>query len=398
MPLPQNHAWQVDLRSWLQGLTVTDFDCGLPGLSYSDSYFSTPDELYRAWLTFQKLGRDIVAVTGVRYAPEDFVLSSIERDGEVYMDLYAATEPTCMAWLYAWTYPGNPYYQSVEVANRALVASIVDLMMGFDAPGGSQEKSSSFQTHAYVYQQCGHLLPPAVQDAYKAYLALAFDRFEGWVSSGTQASMDGPNVAGMYLTGQILGGGYPDRAHAHCLAFINKHYHDGYIDHGLGFDPSYNGWSIAYMLWAYTVSGYPELLPVIDGLCKLKSFMTLEEASGEYRGPSSFSTNTAFGSPRDQGKRKGVRDTATAMVSDHAAYLRYKRIKDGEWHPIGIKDEAGMRADLAQWTINRNNPSPNNADSWTNPITTGFKQVETRMAHGSAEHGVGVIPGERHLL
>ena len=231
--LPQNHVWQVDLRSWLTTLTVSDFECGLPGLTYDDAWLASADEVYRAWLTFENLGREITVLNGFKIAPEAFVLSSIEQGGSVYMQTYGLIEPGCLAWLYSWSYPGNPYHESIEIANRALVAAIVDMMMLWEATGHSQEKAAAFAVYGYVYSVCGHLLPVAVQDAYKEALSLYFVQFEAWVSTGTQADMDVPSILGACYAGQILGGDYPARAEAHALAVMDKHYGQaGFIDHG----------------------------------------------------------------------------------------------------------------------------------------------------------------------
>jgi hypothetical protein len=363
----QGEPWAT-LYGWLSERVVSDFDCGLPGMSYSDSYFSTPDELYRAWLTFENLGRGIAKIDGVRIDPSHYVLSSIEQGGGVYMDLYALTEPACMAWLTVWDYPGNPYHGSVEVANRALVVSIVDAMMSYEDDGGSQEKASSFQAHAYVYQQCGHLLPPAVKDAYKEYLRLTFERFAAWVSTGTQADLDSPSLAAMFITGGILGSDYPARAEAHCDAFLNKHYKDaGYIDHGGGFDPSYNGWSIKYLLWAYYVSGYEPIRAALQQMARLKVHMTLLDA-GKWIGPSSFSTNTAFGSATDQAWTVG-RDVMLSSATNDAIPLRYTGRSIAGWRkPYGVASEAQMRADLQSWTSRANNQEASTAyGTWTRP-------------------------------
>jgi len=364
----QGQPWET-LYGWLSERVVADFDCGLPGLSYDDSYFSTPDDLYRAWLSFEDLGRGLTKNGGVRLDSSHYVLSSIEQGGAVHMKLYGVTEPACMAWLYVWDYPGNPYTGSVPVANRALVAAIVDMMMSFEDGGGSQEKASSFHAHAYVYQQCGHLLPAAVQDAYKEGLRLTFERFETWVSTGTQADLDSPSLAAMFITGGILGSDYPARAEAHCDRFLDKHYRDaGYIDHGGGYDPSYNGWSIKYLMWAYHVSGNARLLDALQGMARLKVFTTLPDGD-HWRGPSNFSTNTAFGAATDQAWTNG-RDVMLSTLAPAAVPLRYDgRSIDGWRKPYGVVDEGQMRADLQSWTNRANNQEANTTfGTWTRSL------------------------------
>ena len=113
--LPQKHDWQIALRNWLSGRGASDYECGLPGLSFDASYFASDDDTYRAWVTFENNGRDITRISGVRIAPEHFLLESIESPEGVRMKLYYKVEPACLAWLYSWDYPGNPYYQNEQV-------------------------------------------------------------------------------------------------------------------------------------------------------------------------------------------------------------------------------------------------------------------------------------------
>ncbi len=366
----QGQPWET-LYGWLSERVVADFECDLPGLGYDDAWFTDADQVYRAWLTFENLGRGITKPDIFRVPSSTFVLSTIEQGGEVRFRLSDAVEPTCGAWLYAWDYPGNPYHLSEQLANRALVAAIVDAMMSYEHNGGSQEKASSFHVHAYVYNVCGHLLPAAVQDAYKEYLRLTFERFEGWVSTGTQSDLDAPSIAAMYITGAILGGDYPARAEAHADAFLDKHYKPaGYFDHGGGFDPGYNGWSILEMLWAYRVTGYERIREVLVQMGRLKAYLTLPDG-GEWKSPSSFATSTAFGSATDQAWTYG-RDVALSTIAPDAIPLRYTGRDVEVWRkPYGVVDEQAMRAQIASWTSRANNQEADiQFGKWTRPYSS----------------------------
>ena len=269
MQLPQKHDWQVTLRNWIAGKDESDFECGLPGLSFESftSWFGSDDDIYRAWITFENLGRDIAKIDGVRIDPSCYLLSAIEQEDGIYMRLYDRVEPAAMAWLYSWDYPGNPYHQNEQVANRALVACMVDMMMAYDASieqGNfdyfSQTYGSAFATWAYVFDMVGDLLPPAESIGYIYCLHRFFDAFEKQGPTGIQADMDLPVLIGMYYVG-IPSVTYDPRAKDYARKFLidggtwleveHEPYfnHAGFVNHGGGFDPSYNGVSIKYMAW-----------------------------------------------------------------------------------------------------------------------------------------------------
>lgn len=372
--LPQNHAWQVTLRDWMAGKTLACYECGLPGLSYDESYFPDNDSVLRAWLTFEDLGRHISKIRGARIDASHYLLENIESADGIRMRLDETVEPGALAWLYSWNYPGNPYYQSTEIANRALTACAVDLMMAHDhyidgdQQSISQLVSSMFATWAYVLDVLDHEAPAEFAEAYAEGLRAFFDRIEAQGPTGIQSDLDLPALVGMHYTEQFLAG-YDGRAEAYARAFMDKYFNAaGYGDHGGVFDPGYNGIWIKYLTWAAHVTGYDFLADALEKIHELKADLTFEEPDGEVYGPSSFATSTTDGSPRDQHWKYG-RDVAASYLTSAADYLRYgSRNLPAWWMPFGVLDVDDMRAQLASWTQRANTQEANQTfGTWTRP-------------------------------
>lgn len=364
MSLPQNSTWQVTLRSWIGTLVSTDFDTGTPGLGYDAAYFTGDDDLlYKTWITFNNLGRGISpTIEGVRVASSVFLLSTIENGGDVYMNVDNIIEPMQIAWLYDWDYPGNPYHNQIEVANRALVGAICDMIMTSENYGNSQTSASAISAQAYVYSIVGHLLPATEQAAYEEGLEAVFELLDASGPTGIQADLELQGVTGMYLIGQILGGEFITRARTFAENFMSSHYKEaGYIDHGNGMDPSYNGFSILYMLWTAHMTDYEFIPEHLHQMSKLKAHLTFKEQpetpyaqDGIFIGPSHFSTNTSLGSPVDQASSTS-RDNAVGFFSSHARYLRYTGREWATWfEPVGVTDVATMLTDIEGWTDRAN--------------------------------------------
>lgn len=376
MTLPQNHGWQVVLRNYLASLQLQDFDCGLPGLSFSADYFASGDDVYRAWITFENLGRNIVRGNrGVRMDSCNFLLENIEREDGIYGKLYASYEPAELAWLYSWNYAGNPYYDNLQVANRALAACMWDMILTHDKfidgmlQGIDQAVSSAFATYAYTLSTCINVLDSDVVDAYLEGLKSFFDVLEAQGAGSDQADLSLSSIVGMWYTAQHVSG-LDERCEAYARAFMDASFSEaGYIKHGNAFDPSYNGISIKYLTWAALVTGYDFLAEALDKMCKLKSYLTLTD-SGKVYGPSSFSTSTSFGSPQDQHATFG-RDLAASYVSGDADYLRYGYRNSPDWNPhYQLKDVAGMLSDILSWTNRANTQEPNQSfGTWTRTST-----------------------------
>ena len=368
--IPQNHEWQIQLWNWVKSKSLADFEVELTGLTFNESWFEqdgayNDDAVHRLWLTCENLGRYIVKNNGLRIVPEHFLSSSIEKDGSVFMKLDELVEPAALAWIYSWNYEGNPHYQQEEVANRALVACAVDMIMAYDhfiegnLQSISQSVASAFATWAYVYDTLGENLDTDTKLAYEFGLSEFFSTIEQQGPTGTQADLDLPGILGMFYTAQRVPG-LTGIAEEYARSFMADYFNEaGYIDHGGGFDPSYNGISIHYLVWAAHVTGYDFLIEALDKIHDLKSHLTFPEPTddpvniGKVLSPSSFATSNTFGSCDDQYWSYG-RDVAASMLTDNAAYLRYDYRNIDEWRqPFGLKPVETMLEDLRRWIVDR---------------------------------------------
>jgi hypothetical protein len=108
--LPQDHAWQRVLRTYLDSLKPADFAIVNTDWQFVDNYKTTDHErLYRDWIAL-KSGSRLPASVQFYAAPEWFTLEGIERsDG-----IYTFPNPAGMTWWTQFDVPGNPF-----CANRA---------------------------------------------------------------------------------------------------------------------------------------------------------------------------------------------------------------------------------------------------------------------------------------
>lgn len=260
---------------------------------------------------------------------------------------------------------------------------MVDMMMAYDASIEqgqyhyfSQTYGSAFASWAYVY----HKLEPVLNDslvevAYLDALAGFFHSFEQQGPTGIQADMDLPSLVGMWYTAWEAEGEYSAKALAYAHTFFEKHFNEaGYIDHGGGFDPSYNGVSMKYMAWLAHATGWDFVIDALAKMSKLKAHLTFPEPTDEglykFYGPSNMATATVDGSPRDQHWTFG-RDVAVSYLTDEAAYLRYTGRNLNAWdQPYGLKTPEEMLADIESWTNRANNQEDNQTfGTWTRPLT-----------------------------
>jgi len=121
----------------------------------------------------------------------------------------------------------------------------------------------------------------------------------------------------------------------------------GYMDHGLGYDPSYHGITFYLLTWAACIADHPDLDAKLAQMLKLKSFMTLKEPDRDlWLGPTHFATSTVQSAPRDQWATY-YRDATGSMRSDHAKYLLWGGRDWPGYQSLGALDEATMRQQIA---------------------------------------------------
>ncbi len=210
--LPQHSAYQVKLYDWLE--TVSVDDVGLPDgtLTYDNSYDSE-DELADIWLQVKGLSASSVT----RAEPKWYVLDDgkghgIEGTGKIranhdpqgpggYGGNPARSWQNEPAYWYQLNLPlsdggeGNPWYRDPAMGKRAMVVSIVDLMMheGLNEVGSFNwfdMKGKAFLGMAEAYRWAGEVLPNDVRKAYETGMEKIVDQLTERGPRAVNTNMD----------------------------------------------------------------------------------------------------------------------------------------------------------------------------------------------------------------
>jgi hypothetical protein len=342
--LPQDHAYQKTLRNYIATLQENDFEVSLKPLTAEASYFSSTDEIYRAWLFFGYQSADMADGQGLRVGASNFTLGAIESGGQVHMQVGRGEfmNPVATAFWAGWNYPGNPYYDKRAVKLRAFVASAVDMMMqDQDHERGNNDRGDFLGMPlirwAFAYGVAKDELPQNVRDAYEQGLIRMFEKLEQWGPTGIHADIDMSTMIGVLYAAKFVDSeNLTARAHRYIDRLLDKHLAAaGYIDHGGAYDASYNGISLYFVNWAAQLSDYSPLVEALQKMSKLKAYLTLPDPDGQRFSP--FHTNPSSGgdAPHDLWSPY-FRDVGIAQYSDDGAYLSF----DGDRRTI--KSETDM--------------------------------------------------------
>ncbi|MEM8484869.1 MAG: dockerin type I repeat-containing protein [Bacteroidota bacterium] len=366
--IPQDHDYQVTLRTYLETLTEADFEVTLEPVVYEDSFFTSMDQLHATWILLEDFGRQsTLDMTGVRVDASYFVLSSIEQNGEVYMRAGRNSgflDPVNTAWWATWDYAGNPYFDSRAVKLRAFVASAVDMMMtDHELEGSIVNQRSDYvggylAKYGYAYYVAKDLLDVEVQEAYETGLLKFFERLESYQPYGSGgADMEAFQLPALWYTAEAIDSDdLRFRARERTLDVLQEimrgdgHYHEHGND---GLDLSYEGILHHFLAWAALLYDDPEIDQFVDKSARLKAYQTLPEPSGHFFSPSHFNTGTAKGEANDQW-HSYQRDHAMAMLSEEARYLIWTGRTLPAWYEQGVPSETVMRTQIAQSIIKRN--------------------------------------------
>lgn len=370
--LPTNQAWQVTIRNHLAGLNEKDFAVTPEPFAYQPEFLKDAEEVYRVWVWMSNRGYEITETKGLRLPPSRFLLSAIEADGKINMcpAQNGYFDPLAVAWWAQWTYPGNPFRpgtpNSLAAKKRAFVGAAVDLVMLndlHDRGGGVRSDfiGGNLIWLSYTFLAVKDTLPQPVADAYREGLRRMFNRIEGLTPyGGGGADIETFQLVGLWYAARAIGDpDLPERALKRAHAVLDRIMRPaGYEHHGHAFDAAYMGIALRFVTWAALLHNDPRIDRTLENMILLKSYLTLPEPGGKgfqglYNGPSHFSTGTAFGSPDDLWGAH-FRDAAAAMKTDAAVYLVFGG-RSHDFGPVGIKDEAGMRADIARWAATINN-------------------------------------------
>jgi hypothetical protein len=169
--LPQEHAYQRSLRSYLATLRPADFSLEVKRFNPHQGQLSDAQK-YRQWVSVFPYGWPYLKII---VAPADaFTLSAIESGEQV---MTPASRAETAAWLLGWRTPANPYAGMAALKRRVFVSSAIDLMMhdhlhehGDGAANRSDYLGGTLIWLAYNYLQVRDVLPAEVRSAYEAGL------------------------------------------------------------------------------------------------------------------------------------------------------------------------------------------------------------------------------------
>lgn len=337
--LPQDHGYQKVLRAYLGSLKAADFAVDLKPVELRSSWVADDDQWHRMWI----LSRSFPDPTGLRLAPDRFLLSSIESPDGIRIRAGSRGEARApgasvhaddTVWWSTWTYQGNPYRDSPAVRKRAFVVAAVDMIM-LDRLHESgthwvrNARRSDFlggtlSWLAHVYHDVRADLPQEVREAYETGLEKFVDRLTEWGPTGVNENMDMKALVAMaYLSATLGEGPLADKADAYARRVLGLVHPAGMVRDAGGLEASYNGIALYSVAWAAAVAGMPEVLDAERRMTALKAHLALPEPDlRTYWGPSHFSTRTSADAASDQWAHP-PRDLSIAMRCDEAMYLMH---------------------------------------------------------------------------
>jgi hypothetical protein len=374
--LAQDHPYQVVLRNFLATLDESDFELALAPVSYQSSDLADDDARYQQAILLTNNGYYAPSSKGLRVPASVFTLAAIEQPGAVMMSAGRNNyiEPTATMWWNQWDLPGNPYQGSQAVRMRAFVSAAVDLIMRDAASEGGGVEYDLAMPLTWMGSTLLGLEPGDVDECTK----LAFEqgarrlitKLEGLHNSNGNNDMAQGAHAGLYMVAEASGDAELEaRAIAESQQIFADYFHAaGYMDHGGGFDASYEGISFYFLVWAALASDWPHVNDVVQAFATLKSHLTLPEPDGRFTGPSHFSPATSAPSVFDQWGWYH-RDLGAAMVVPESQYLVFSVVSS----PLGVPDAAELDTRISNGVdgVNANLVASNelpgqwSANAWT---------------------------------
>jgi hypothetical protein len=358
--LPDEHAYQKTLRTYLGSLTEKDFDHGITEKFTTPPDVDDPEVRYRHWL-LSHLNQPLIGskrgAPAVNAPSRLFTLAAIETPQGVHQPpLYA--EPT--AWLINWNYAGNPFHQSKAMKLRAFSVLVVLMTMLDDqiehAPqlGGDRldTLAPSLLTFSWPYSAIRDALPEDIQRAYEAGLRKFAARLASYDPKALQPNSVVVGPLALWTTGQALDDAairkqaedlgrriWTDEAYFHPAGY--------YIDRG-GMDIGYAGSANIFTTWTALATGWPFAREALERTYRLKSYLALPEPDGRWIGPTHFNTRLGSDAPRDQWEWGTYRDNAAALVTNEAAWLAQTPTAEQ------LADAAATRSRACQGQVNEN--------------------------------------------
>ncbi len=340
--LPQNYQWQITLRDYIASFQESDFalpidnNGRLPLVTAETSLLlNNDDEWMYFWNSVRNRARDVPDPLLIRVAPEHFLLSSIEAGNDVRAwrpaNIYNA------AWWLDWKYPGNPYYTDPDIRNklknRLLVQAAVSIIMKrHHGSSGMDERMSGYIGPAYAYSLSKDVVPANVQEAFEEGLSYRFNEHlphdqasRSHAPRGVHADMDFFSVVAMWYIAKGIGTQEAKEQaydYAKTRVFRRHFWPTGYVDHGDGFDVSYQGMTNSMLIHLGLATNWDFMSDVMDRVYKLRAHISFPEPDSEtsFAGPTHFSTSTP-GDTWDEQQPYRAKWVLAAMQSDWAKYI-----------------------------------------------------------------------------
>lgn len=322
--LPQEHAYQRELRDFLA--LLTEQDLVVERKEFAITVPAEPEEQYRLWLLTLHPPR----VDAATLPAAAFTLRAIETGKGLTLPATPA-EAQLLAWLAHWDHPQNPYRGSRSLKLRALVLAIVDLVMldylyEHDPQGADRADFLGGNLIWIGYAcKCGRdVLPAKARAALDVGLQKHVDRLSKWGPRGAMTDMDLFAPVGLWYVAEAVGTAEVKRqaeAYSKRLFTEPRFFHPAgyFVDVGC-FDTSYNGISLYFATWAALASDWPFAREAVTRAYRLRAHLCLPDPDGTQFGPSHMSSRTSADPPRDQWNF-AWRPYAAALATDEALHL-----------------------------------------------------------------------------
>ncbi len=332
--LPEHHAFQKTLRTYLASLKAGDFEHGVTQQFSTVSVPADAETQYRNFLLTQMLQPLIGTKRGypaVNAPSHLFTLPEIETPEGIQCPP-VWVEPT--AFLVTWSHPGNPYFQSRAMKLRAFVTMCIHLSM-LDAQleyapevGGSGRSDWLAPTLillAYPFPTVRDVVPETVCEAYLTGLRKMGQRLLDRGPKGEDPQLDVVAPLSLWYISQALGDAdflKQTEAYARKLFTDERHFHPAgyFVDRG-GLDLGFGGQTNFFTSWIALATRWPFASDVVDRCHRLRAHVSLPDPDGHTYGPSHFQTRYSADAWRDQWEWGHYRDFAASLVTDEAAYL-----------------------------------------------------------------------------
>lgn len=330
--LPQDHAYQVDLYNWLEGISIQDVTIPTGPIQLNSSGASI-DQVADLFMMTQDI---TVFDDSPRFAfqgdPKWFVLddgqgAGIQGSGSVKM-LRWANEA---AFVYNLDVPngggqGNPYFQNTAMCTRALVSTAVDLIMLDYAHQQNISIRSDYlggtlNALAYAYDTCNEILDANEQAAFESGFDFMMDKLLQWGPRQVNTNMDTRAISTVsYLYRASSNDAFKDKAMRVAkrfmfgsetgtiddldrgLAIFMK---AGYVSEARGPETTYNGVSLHHILESCAITnGFPEWEFMVEPCMRMIDFKLYQyfhdPNSGFYDGPAGYANRTGDSYVYDQ--------------------------------------------------------------------------------------------------